>query len=80
MASGASMALEDAVVFARCLAEIGSDQIDDMHKTFEAIRKPRTSAVQAGSNANTWMRNATNPDWLYGYDAWKVPIESGLVV
>jgi 2-polyprenyl-6-methoxyphenol hydroxylase-like FAD-dependent oxidoreductase len=80
MASGASMALEDAVVFARCLAEIGSDQIDDVHRTFEAIRKPRTSAVQAGSSANTWMRNATNPDWLYGYDAWKVPIESGLLV
>jgi salicylate hydroxylase/6-hydroxynicotinate 3-monooxygenase len=29
--------------------------------------------VQTGSSANTWMRNATNPDWLYGYDAWTAP-------
>jgi salicylate hydroxylase/6-hydroxynicotinate 3-monooxygenase len=36
--------------------------------------------VQAGSSANTWMRNATNPDWLYGYDAWKAPLESALLV
>jgi hypothetical protein len=20
------------------------------------------------------MRNETNPDWLYGYDAWTVPL------
>jgi 2-polyprenyl-6-methoxyphenol hydroxylase-like FAD-dependent oxidoreductase len=80
MASGASMALEDAVVFARSFAEFGANQIDDVYKTFEATRKPRTSAVQAGSSANTWMRNTTNPDWLYGYDAWKAPLESRLLV
>jgi 2-polyprenyl-6-methoxyphenol hydroxylase-like FAD-dependent oxidoreductase len=80
MASGAAMALEDAVVFARSLAEFGPSHIDEVYKTFEATRKPRTSTVQAGSSANTWMRDATNPDWLYGYDAWKAPLESGLLV
>ena len=35
-----------------------------------------TSLVQAGSSANTWMRQETNPDWLYGYDAWAVPLRS----
>jgi salicylate hydroxylase/6-hydroxynicotinate 3-monooxygenase len=30
--------------------------------------------VQQGSSANTWMRNATNPDWLYGYDPWIAPL------
>jgi 2-polyprenyl-6-methoxyphenol hydroxylase-like FAD-dependent oxidoreductase len=80
MASGAAMALEDAVVFARSLAEFGTSHIDEVYKTFEATRKPRTSTVQAGSSANTWMRDATNPDWLYGYDAWKAPLESGLLV
>jgi salicylate hydroxylase/6-hydroxynicotinate 3-monooxygenase len=80
MASGAAMALEDAVVFARSLAEFGGSRIDHVYKTFEATRKPRASAVQAGSSANTWMRDATNPDWLYGYDAWKAPLESGLLV
>ena len=80
MASGAAMALEDAVVFARSLAEFGPRHLDEVYKTFEATRKPRASAVQAGSSANTWMRDATNPDWLYGYDAWKAPLESKLLV
>lgn len=80
MASGAAMALEDAVVFARSFAEISQYRINEAYKTFEATRKPRTSAVQAGSSANTWMRNATDPDWLYGYDAWKAPLTSGLLV
>ena len=48
----------------------------DLH---EATRKPRTSAVQTGSSANTWMRNETNPDWLYGYDAWTVPLAESVV-
>jgi salicylate hydroxylase/6-hydroxynicotinate 3-monooxygenase len=32
--------------------------------------------VQTGSSANTWMRNETNPDWLYGYDAWTTPLSA----
>src|SRR5712691_6521632 len=72
MASGAAMALEDAVVLARCLDEI--DDIEEAFRAYEATRKPRASTVQAGSSANTWMRNETNPDWLYGYNAWTVPL------
>jgi 2-polyprenyl-6-methoxyphenol hydroxylase-like FAD-dependent oxidoreductase len=70
MASGAAMALEDAAVLARCVAEAGLDNPGRVFARFEASRKPRTSQVQAGSSANNWMRNSTNPDWLYGYDAW----------
>lgn len=76
MASGAAMALEDAVVLARCLAEDDLESIETALCTYEAIRKPRASAVQAGSSANTWMRRETNPDWLYGYDAWRLPLRS----
>ena len=72
MASGAAMALEDAVVLARCIG--AGDSVEAAFRTYEATRKPRTSAVQAGSSANEWMRNATNPDWLYGYDAWSAPL------
>jgi 6-hydroxynicotinate 3-monooxygenase len=72
MASGAAMALEDAAVLARCMADIGD--IAEAFRVYEATRKPRASVVQAGSSANTWMRNETNPDWLYGYDAWSVPL------
>jgi len=76
MASGAAMALEDAVVLARCLADEDFESIEAALRTYEAIRKPRASAVQKGSSANTWMRQETNPDWLYGYDAWRVPLRS----
>ena len=76
MASGAAMALEDAVVLSRCLADEDFEDIETALRTYEAIRKPRASAVQAGSSANNWMRQETNPDWLYGYDAWRVPLRS----
>jgi len=75
MASGAAMALEDAVVLARCLDDSRGD-IETAFRAYEAIRKPRASVVQAGSSANNWMRRETNPDWLYGYDAWHVPLRS----
>ena len=75
MASGAAMALEDAVVLSRCLAQGDLGQPTAAFMAFEATRKPRTSQVQSGSSANGWMRNQTNPDWLYGYDAWTVDLQ-----
>ena len=78
MASGAAMALEDAVVLARCFDEMAGEGVEHVFDVYEASRKPRTSAVQAGSSANTWMRNATNPDWLYGYDAWAAPLAAAV--
>jgi salicylate hydroxylase/6-hydroxynicotinate 3-monooxygenase len=79
MASGAAMALEDAAVLARCFDELGDAPVEHVLDAYEASRKPRTSAVQAGSSANTWMRNATNPDWLYGYDPWTAPLAAAVV-
>jgi salicylate hydroxylase/6-hydroxynicotinate 3-monooxygenase len=78
MASGAAMALEDAVVLARCFDELGEERIEHVLDAYEATRKPRTSQVQVGSSANTWMRNATNPDWLYGYDPWTAPLAAAV--
>jgi salicylate hydroxylase/6-hydroxynicotinate 3-monooxygenase len=78
MASGAAMALEDAVVLARCFDELPNLGIEAVFAAYEASRKPRTSLVQAGSSANTWMRNATDPDWLYGYDAWAAPLAAAV--
>src|SRR5215831_17222839 len=44
-------------------------------RRYEAHRKPRTSRIQAISSANTWMKGGDNdPTWLYGYDAWTVPV------
>ena len=78
MASGAAMALEDAVVLARCFEEMPDAKVEQVFDAFEASRKPRTSRVQAGSSANTWMRNTTDPDWLYGYDAWSAPLAAAV--
>lgn len=77
MASGAAMALEDAVILARALESFEGQSVERAFQAYEATRKPRTSAVQAGSGANTWMRNATNPDWLYGHDVWTEDLTLG---
>jgi 2-polyprenyl-6-methoxyphenol hydroxylase-like FAD-dependent oxidoreductase len=78
MASGAAMALEDAVVLARCFDEFSDARVEHVLDADVASRKPRTSQVQAGSSANNWMRNATNPDWLYGYDPWTAPLTTAV--
>ncbi|HEV2571419.1 FAD-dependent monooxygenase [Methylocella sp. CPCC 101449] len=75
MAQGAATSIEDAAVLARCFAETNNDDIEGAFRLYEANRKPRTSRIQAISSANTWM-SAGNDDtsWLYGYDAWTVPL------
>ncbi len=75
MAQGAATAMEDAAVLARCLAEAKGDDVVDAFIRYEAHRKPRTSRIQAISSANTWMKGGNDDtSWLYGYDAWDVPL------
>ena len=67
MAQGACMAIEDAAVLGECLDGIGKDRISAALKRFEALRKPRTTAIQLRSRhyANlyhmrppfSWARN-----------------------
>ena len=76
MAQGAATAMEDAAVIARCLAATEGDDIEGALERYEAHRKPRTSRIQAISSANTWMKGGSDDtSWLYGYDAWHVPLE-----
>jgi salicylate hydroxylase/6-hydroxynicotinate 3-monooxygenase len=82
MAQGAATAIEDAAVLARCLKEGGLEDLRGAFERYEAHRKPRTSRIQAISSANTWMKGGDEDTrWLYGYDAWNVPLgsESSLV-
>lgn len=74
MAQGAAMALEDAVVLARCLDGAGAGELPERFRLYEATRKPRCSRVQLASHQNRFMSGRTNPDWIYGYDAWTVPL------
>ena len=75
MAQGAATSIEDAAVLARCLAASGGGDVAGAFARYEAHRKPRTSRIQAISSANTWLRRAEGDTaWLYGYDAWNVPL------
>jgi salicylate hydroxylase/6-hydroxynicotinate 3-monooxygenase len=74
MAQGAASALEDAAMLSRCLEEVDADGIEHAFKRYEANRLPRTADIQQTSSKNTWMRNATDPTWVYGYDVWNVPL------
>ena len=43
-------------------------------RRYEATRKPRATQIQGNSSKNNWMREATDPTWVYGYDAWSTPL------
>jgi 6-hydroxynicotinate 3-monooxygenase len=74
MAQGAAMAIEDAAVLSRCLDGVDASGIGDAFRRFEATRKERTTRVQETSRANTWLKQKTDTDWVYSYDAWAVPL------
>jgi salicylate hydroxylase/6-hydroxynicotinate 3-monooxygenase len=75
MAQGAATSIEDAAVLARCLEAVQFDDIERAFRMYEATRKPRTSRIQAISSANTWMSGGNeDTSWLYGYDAFNVPL------
>jgi 6-hydroxynicotinate 3-monooxygenase len=74
MAAGAAMAIEDAAVLTRCIAEFGSTDPAESFAWYEANRMPRVEHVQQISSVNTWLRTPTNPDWLFTYDACAVPL------
>jgi salicylate hydroxylase/6-hydroxynicotinate 3-monooxygenase len=74
MAQGAAMAIEDAAVLSRCLDGVDGDGVADAFRRFEATRRERTTRVQETSRANTWLKQRTDTDWVYAYDAWTVPL------
>ncbi|MCB5364824.1 FAD-dependent monooxygenase [Pusillimonas sp. CC-YST705] len=75
MAQGAGMAIEDAIVLSRALEDLrsGADVAGALRR-YEATRKPRTAEVQLSSRGNNWLKQGGNGDWVYGYDAWTVPL------
>jgi 2-polyprenyl-6-methoxyphenol hydroxylase-like FAD-dependent oxidoreductase len=76
MAQGAATAMEDAAVLTRCLSDMDGGDYGAAFARYEAHRKPRTSRIQAISSANTWMKGGNDDtSWLYGYDAWNVPLD-----
>jgi salicylate hydroxylase/6-hydroxynicotinate 3-monooxygenase len=74
MAQGAAMAIEDAAVLSRCLDGVEREGVADAFRRFEATRNERTARVQHTSRTNTWLREKTDTDWVYAYDAWTTPL------
>jgi 6-hydroxynicotinate 3-monooxygenase len=74
MAQGAAMAIEDAAVLSRCLEGVERDGLADAFRRFEATRRERATRVQQTSRTNTWLRQKTDADWVYAYDAWTTPL------
>jgi salicylate hydroxylase len=74
MAQGAAMAIEDAVVLGRSLAEADPGNVTAALRRYENARKERTARVQIGSRGNEWLKIGGNADWVYGYDAWSVQL------
>jgi len=74
MAQGAAMAIEDAAVLSRCLDGVEREGVANAFRRFEATRRERTTRVQETSRRNTWLREKTDTDWVYAYDAWSVPL------
>jgi salicylate hydroxylase len=67
MAQGAAMAIEDAAVLARCVANAAGDQIPAALQRYEQLRQARTARIQAAARRNArifhlggilaWLRN-----------------------
>ena len=75
MAQGAGMAIEDAIVLGRALAQVqGRPQAVQGLQVYETARRDRTAKIQIGSRGNQWMKGPGNADWVYGYNAWQVPL------
>jgi salicylate hydroxylase len=75
MAQGAGMAIEDAVILGRALADAETpEQAVQGLQAYEAARKERTARIQLASRGNQWMKTQDNADWVYGYDAWNVSL------
>jgi 6-hydroxynicotinate 3-monooxygenase len=74
MAQGAASAIEDAVVLARCLDRFADDDISTVLAVYAASRKERTDRMQLTNRENTWLRQKTDTDWVYEYDAWHAPL------
>jgi 6-hydroxynicotinate 3-monooxygenase len=74
MAQGAAMAMEDAAVLSRCLEGVEREGVASAFRRFEASRKDRTTRVQQTSRTNTWLKDKTDTDWVYAYDAWTTPL------
>lgn len=78
MGQGAAMAMEDAVMLARCIDGFAGNDLPTIFQHYEAQRFARTSEVLMRSRGN-WRGYGKNPEWLYGYDIMTAPLDTTLL-
>jgi 6-hydroxynicotinate 3-monooxygenase len=75
MAQGAASAIEDAVVLARCLAGVSSNEVRKAIAVYAANRQERTARMLLTNRENTWLRFKTDTDWVYNFDPWHTKLD-----
>jgi len=76
MGQGGGMAVEDAVMFARCLDAVEGEDIELAFRLYEINRFERTSRLKRDSEADEWGRGGRiEHRWLYGYDVLHDPLQ-----
>ena len=80
MGQGGAMAIEDAAMLARCIGE-ASDDFTRAFRLYTANRQERTARVQHYSHHNDWLQHeeTSDPDWVFSYDVFNVPLVQPLV-
>jgi 6-hydroxynicotinate 3-monooxygenase len=73
MAAGGAMAIEDAAILSRCLAQF--DEPGEAYRWYEATRIDRVGDAQRISIENSWMRRTADTDWFYCYDPCTAPLD-----
>ena len=74
MAQGAAMAIEDAAMLVRCLEHCPPEDFAQAFTIYRASRIDRVTKVQQESRHNTWLRDPTDPTWIFGYDVFAEPL------
>ena len=74
MGQGAAMAMEDAVVLARCIGHYPEEHIASAFALYQSTRYDRTKRIKLESDKHEWMRHGSEADWVFGYEAAKAPL------
>jgi 6-hydroxynicotinate 3-monooxygenase len=76
LGQGGGMAMEDAVMLARCIETVDGEDMQLAFRRYEASRFERTAKVQSESQRNLIGKGGADHDWLYSYDILTAPISS----
>jgi 6-hydroxynicotinate 3-monooxygenase len=76
LGQGGGMAMEDAVMLARCIETVDGEDMELAFRRYEASRFERAAKVQSESLKNMIGNGRADHDWLYSYDILTAPISS----